>query len=180
MPSPSCHYCDAPAEAQCPACGRLYCAEHGDDVCIRCLAPESAIPSAAVYRGSILTLVVATAVAAFLIVSPPSDESSFSEVRESTEVPAAEPTRGSPGTATSAPTARGETPPAATSTSAAATATPTGGPAGRRTHTVQPGDNPSTVAEQYGVSLDALIAANPGVTFDPLAVDTVLVIPEAE
>ena len=51
---PSCHYCDNPAEAECPTCGRLYCSEHGEDVCLRCMSPESAAPSQAVYRGSIL------------------------------------------------------------------------------------------------------------------------------
>jgi len=74
MTEPNCHYCNRPAEAECPTCGRLYCAEHGDDVCLRCMSPESATPSALVYRGSVLTLVIASLVALFLVLRPPEKE----------------------------------------------------------------------------------------------------------
>jgi hypothetical protein len=79
---PSCHYCENPAEAECPTCGRLYCTEHGEDVCLRCMAPEAAAPSGAVYRGSVLALVIATIVVVFLLVSPPETKSGNSLVRD--------------------------------------------------------------------------------------------------
>jgi tetratricopeptide (TPR) repeat protein len=37
-----------------------------------------------------------------------------------------------------------------------------GSPATARTHKIQSGDNPSSIARKYGVKLDALMAANPG------------------
>ena len=79
---PNCHYCDNPAEAECPTCGRLYCSEHGEDVCLRCMAPESAAPSAAVYRGSVLALVIATLVVVFLLVRPPETKSKTNLLRD--------------------------------------------------------------------------------------------------
>src|SRR6188508_1690683 len=81
-PGFSCHYCENPAESECRTCGRLYCSEHGDDVCLRCMAPEAAVPSAAVYRGSILALVIATLVVVFLLVRPPETQSGTALVRE--------------------------------------------------------------------------------------------------
>lgn len=176
MPEPTCHYCEQPAEAQCPTCGRLYCADHGDDVCVRCLSPQSAVPSAAVYRGSILTLVVATALAGYLIISPPADDSNGSEARTAPATPTAEPTQQQQATPT--PTMEGGTPEATTTTGA--TPGTTGTPPSGQTHTVVDGDTLSGIAEQYGVSVDAIAAANPGVTLDPLGLGTVLVIPEGE
>jgi len=176
MPDPTCHYCEQPAEAQCPTCGRLYCADHGDDVCVRCLSPQATVPSAAVYRGSILTLVVATALAGYLLISPPSDDSNGSQARTSTQSPTAEPTQQAQPTAT--PGAGGGTPEATTTTGA--TPEPTDGAGGERTHTVVDGDTLSGIADQYGVSVEQIQAANPGVTLDPLGLGTVLVIPEGE
>src|SRR5438874_280306 len=75
MAEPNCHYCTRPAEAECPTCGRLYCAEHGEDVCLRCLAPESATPSARIFRGSVLALAIASIVTVFLLIRPPTSKS---------------------------------------------------------------------------------------------------------
>lgn len=174
MATPTCHYCEQPAEAECPTCGRLYCADHGDDVCVRCSAPAAAVPSAAVYRGSILTLVVATAVAAFLIISPPADEGGVAEPREATQSPTAEATDQPDDPPTTTPTIAGTA-----TTTGEATPGATEAPSGR-THTVVDGDTLSGIAEQYGVTQAALQAANPGVTLDPLGLGTVLVIPEGE
>src|SRR5690606_24520516 len=114
MAGPRCHYCDQSAEEQCPTCGRLFCKSHGEDVCLRCMAPASATPGAAVYRGSLLALVAGTAVAIYLIVSPPSSESAPANVRTfPTPTPAV--------VATATPTPQGE--PSATE-SATVSATP--------------------------------------------------------
>jgi LysM repeat protein len=48
-----------------------------------------------------------------------------------------------------------------------------------QTYTVQAGDIPATIAEQFGVSVDALMAANPGVDARNLQIGQVLVIPPA-
>lgn len=50
-------------------------------------------------------------------------------------------------------------------------------PAAPRTHTVQPGETPYTIARKYGVKLDALMAANPGINPKRLAVGQKLNIP---
>ncbi|HET7738129.1 MAG TPA: LysM peptidoglycan-binding domain-containing protein [Tepidiformaceae bacterium] len=171
---PTCHYCDEAAELQCPTCGRLYCPDHGDDVCVRCMAPESAIPSAALYRGSLLTLVVVSVIAVYLFISPPSDDSAASEPRAITTQPPA---------ATQAPTRNPAAQPTAASRttpspqgSATAGASPTRS-TGSRTHTVVSGDTLLGIAGLYDVTVEEIEAANPGVTLDPLGVGDVLVIP---
>lgn len=50
-------------------------------------------------------------------------------------------------------------------------------PAALRTHTVKAGENPSNIARQYGVKLDALLAANPRVDPKRLKVGQTLNIP---
>jgi hypothetical protein len=37
-----CHVCEAPASGQCKTCGKFYCPEHGDVVCVRCAAVSPA------------------------------------------------------------------------------------------------------------------------------------------
>ncbi|MGK2965793.1 MAG: LysM peptidoglycan-binding domain-containing protein, partial [Tepidiformaceae bacterium] len=129
---------------------------------------------AALYRGSLLTLVVVSVIAVFLFVSPPSDDSAASEPRAvATQPPAA----------TQAPTRDpAAQPTAARSTTPSTQASPTAGASptsadGSRTHTVVPGDTLSGIAEQYGLTTDEIQAANPNVSFDPLGLGEVLVIP---
>lgn len=172
MAEPNCHYCDRAAEAECPTCGRLYCGEHGEDVCLRCLAPEAAAPTAAAYRGAVLALVVGSLVALFLVIRPPESESAGDSPRTlATTTPAflstATPTR--PGNSTRTPTA-----PVATTQSPSATASPS--TSAERTHTVQAGDTLSAIAERYGVTVAAVLAANPGTT-ENLQIGAVLRIP---
>lgn len=50
-------------------------------------------------------------------------------------------------------------------------------PPAPRTHTVQPGETPYTIARKHGVKLDALMAANPGINPKRLAVGQKLNIP---
>jgi LysM repeat protein len=174
MAEPNCHYCDRPAEAECPTCGRLYCSEHGEDVCLRCLAPEAAAPTALAYRGAVLSLVVGSLVALFLVIRPPASEGDG-------DVPRTLATPTPSFLATATPTSPSdETPTRATSTAPATTtvsATPT--TAGGTTHTVAEGDTLSGIAEQYGTTVDAIIAANPDVT-ENLQIGAVLRIPAAQ
>ncbi len=168
MAAPVCHYCDRPAEEECPTCGRLYCAEHGEDVCLRCMAPESAVPSALVYRGSILTLVVATLVTVFLLIRPPADKTQAGLVRElPTNTPAisATATPTPPRTATQSggdetPEATPGTPEGSPTTAETVEATPTTGP---RVHIVQSGDTLSGIADQYDTTVAELERLNPGI-----------------
>jgi nucleoid-associated protein YgaU len=66
-----CYACDRDAVHECRRCGRLYCADHGDELCAECLRPASALPSYVLYRGSLLALLVGTAVALWLLLKPP-------------------------------------------------------------------------------------------------------------
>ncbi|MCX7723450.1 MAG: LysM peptidoglycan-binding domain-containing protein [Verrucomicrobiae bacterium] len=50
-------------------------------------------------------------------------------------------------------------------------------PAQLRRHTVQPGESPYSIARKYGVKLDALLAANPGIEPRRLRVGQTLIIP---
>jgi LysM repeat protein len=183
MAEPSCHYCDQPAEAECPTCGRLYCPEHGEEVCLRCLAPESATPSALAYRGSILALIVATLVAAFLVISPPESKSRADSGRTvATATPAvlatATATRpgGSPTPARTPSTATGSPSPAA---SASPVTTASATPGGERSHTVAAGDTLSAIATKFGTTVDEIKSLN-GLTSDTLQIGAVLRIPPAQ
>ena len=44
---------------------------HGGDLCAECLDPSSALPSFNLYRGSLLALLIGTAIAIWLLVRPP-------------------------------------------------------------------------------------------------------------
>jgi len=179
MAEPTCHYCERPAEQECPTCGRLYCSMHGDNVCLRCMAPESAAPSATVYRGSLLALVAGTLVMLFLVVRPPASSGAGDTVRL---LPTA--TRAIGATATPTPqggAAQQTPPPAATSAttpSASVTTTPAAGQP--RSHTVASGDTLSGIAARYGVDVASIVELNPGLTADStLEVGSVLQIPPA-
>lgn len=168
MADPTCHYCARPAEHECPTCGRLYCSMHGDDVCLRCMAPESAAPSGRVYRGSVLALIAGSLVTLFLVIRPPESKGGDDIVRDLDT-----PTTSIGATAT-------PTPPATDATVATATPDTTATPMGARTHTVADGDTLSTIAELYGVDVDAIAALNPGITAENLPLGTVLQIPPAQ
>jgi hypothetical protein len=179
---PSCHYCDNPAEAECPTCGRLYCSEHGEDVCLRCMSPESAAPSQAVYRGSILALAIATLVVIFLLVRPPESKSDTNLVRDLPTSTAAVTTTATPtlqGGATQATPRPGtQVPTTPTPTVPGSTASVAASPtAAGRTYVMQAGDTLSAVAASYGVSVADIVAANPGLNPDTIDVGTEIRIP---
>ena len=184
MPEPTCHYCDREADEECPTCGRLYCPEHGEDVCLRCMAPESAAPSALAYRGSLAALVLATLITVFLLVRPPESKSEGDNVRlAATSTPAV--------AATATPTRQGGNTPATTrtavaSTTAQASATVAGSPspagsptASAATYTVQAGDTLSGIAAKNNTTIKDLINANPGISeTTPLQIGQVLKLPQ--
>lgn len=178
MPEPACHYCGQPAETECPTCGRLYCADHGEDVCLRCLAPESAVPAAMAYRGALLTLVIASLVTVFLVIRPPETASKADTPRlvaTSTAAVAATATATPPRTPAGPTTTLRTAVPTAEATTAAS---PTVG--GETSYTVRPGDTLGAIAERFGLKLEALEAANPGVNATTLQLGATLKIPKAQ
>jgi LysM domain len=147
---------------ECQTCGRLYCGEHGDDVCLRCLSPEAATPNAALFKGAVVALAVGTALTIFLVVKPPESRSAQDTIRTlATPTPAV--------LSTATPTPPGATRPATATPAAGAgspTAAPNGSatPVGESTYVVQSGDTLGGIAQAKGVTVDAILAANPGLT----------------
>jgi len=68
----TCFACDREPVLQCSRCGRPYCEEHGEELCDICMQPSTGVPSFSLYRGSLLALLVATALAVWLLVQPTS------------------------------------------------------------------------------------------------------------
>ncbi len=178
MADSNCHYCDREAESECSTCGRLYCEQHGDDVCMRCMSPESATPSAVVYRGSVVALVVASFVAVFLLVRPPESKSSADPSRLLATATSAT-------GATATPTRPGSNP--TRTTSPAVSITPGGSPAAgtpgaspsaqKKTYTVVGGDTLSGIAAANGTTVDAIVALNPGLNPATLAIGALVTLP---
>lgn len=52
-----------------------------------------------------------------------------------------------------------------------------GGTATQRTHTVRPRETPASIARQYGLTVDELLAANPGIQPTRMQIGTVLRVP---
>jgi LysM repeat protein len=75
-------------------------------------------------------------------------------------------------------TARATRTPSAAVT-AAATATVTETVSSTASYTVQPGDYAKNIAQNHGITVEALAAANPGVNLDRLSIGSTLVIPVA-
>jgi len=150
----TCFACEQEPTQQCPRCGRPYCDEHGEDVCDACLEPASALPSFTLYRGSLLALLVGTALAVWLILQPPGDtaDSAVSpQVITPTEPAVVQTTATVPAGAGTTPVAQ-ETP-LASPTAAAAQETP--GASATTTYTVQEGDTLFAICSNL-TSLDPL------------------------
>lgn len=180
MADPTCHYCDRPAMEECATCGRLYCQEHGEDVCLRCMSPEAATPSAIVYRGSLLALLAASAIVVFLIVRPPEAKSTSSQVRTvatatSQSNPTATPTPS--GTQAGRTPATGTVPATASSTTGASPTAAASATAGPKTYTVKSGDTLSSIAIDNNTTVQAILDLNPGISPNTLGIGAVLKLP---
>jgi len=138
----TCFACDREPTQQCPRCGRPYCDDHGEDVCDACLEPASALPSFTLYRGSLLALLIGTALAVWLILQPPGDSADSAvapQVATPTESVAADVTPTPPATdATPVTTPDAQETPLVPPPTAIATETPAA--SGTTTYTVQSGD----------------------------------------
>jgi len=181
-----CYACESEATRQCRRCARVYCELHGGEFCGECLNPASALPSFNLYRGSLLALLVGTAVAIWLLVRPPGPgESGAPEIAIVDVTPTAIVT-GVPETVTSeSPTPRATTPTARATPKPSATPRPapteTPGP---QTYTVQPGDTLVGIAQQYAPSgvgaldyAEQIASANGFGVDDPITPGQDLVLP---
>ena len=161
-----CYACDQEAIERCSRCGNLYCAAHGDaspaagaqPYCTECLDPVNATPSGVAFRASLFGLLIASVLALWLLIRPPSLPSESSGAVRPLPVvsQAAQPTA-APSAETGAPTAA----PEPTAPPPEATPAPTEEPpAGPIQYTMQEGDTVSGVAEQYGIRYLDLLAFN--------------------
>lgn len=140
-----CRFCPKPAVARCSACGLPYCPDHGSRLCFNCLAPTgrtvpptAVLPSGPTYYVALILLAAGLIFAGFqavrLATRPGSGPSALAPAPTFTPVPSPTP-RASP--------------------------TPTQAPAPtQRDYVVQPGDTLWTIAQRFGVSVEALAGAN--------------------
>ena len=139
-----CYACRNEAGRQCRRCARVYCELHGGDLCAECLSPASSLPSFNLYRGSLLALLIGTAIAIWLLVRPPGGDGDaqviISEVTPTSIVTAVLDT----------PTAADQTPRATRTPAALITSTPapTATPEVRE-YVVQSGDTLLGIAELF-------------------------------
>ena len=151
-----CYACSHEAESSCPRCGRAYCPDHGADVCAYCANPASGVPSRLWYRGSVLALVATVVVGIWLLAAPPELRSTASGENQGPDGPIG----------ATATTVAGGT----------GTAGPTGTPRAQR-YTVESGDTLASIANQFGVTVDALKQAN-GLTSDLIRIGQELTVPQ--
>lgn len=142
----TCFACEQEPTQQCPRCGRPYCDDHGEDVCDACLQPASGLPSFTLYRGSLLALLVGTAIAVWLLVQPPGGEGNAPQAGTVVFTPTSQvrvDTTPLPGTTQ---TANG-TPGAGTTRTPGSTTTP-GTSVGSGSYTVVAGDTLSSICSR--------------------------------
>ncbi|MBF6601206.1 MAG: LysM peptidoglycan-binding domain-containing protein [Dehalococcoidia bacterium] len=134
----------------CKRCARPYCEEHGNtQYCAVCLEPASALPSFNLYRGSLLVMLVGTALAVVLIMRPPGETGGASPVIAGRLSPTATASGGTP-----QPSVAAATPQATTTAGTPASGTPAAGetpgvaatPA-FGTYVVQAGDSVAGIAQ---------------------------------
>lgn len=178
VPEPfACQFCDAPAAAACPRCGAFYCIEHGNAACDACSDPVSGLPApwvAPVLAGALIVAVVA---ALWLLLLPPRLPGERPPAAE-----AVAPT--TPALSPASPIvprpARQSGPSASRAPEAAPAATPAAPAATGSTvekYIIKQGDTLGAIAAQYGTTVDALRAANPGIEERSLQIGQEIVIP---
>ncbi|HEV8574708.1 MAG TPA: LysM domain-containing protein [Dehalococcoidia bacterium] len=172
-----CYACDQEAIERCARCGNAYCADHGADPavsggqasCADCMDPAKATPSGMAFRASLLGLFVASVLALWLIIRPPSlpGESSGAVRPVPTGSGAALPTESTPSSPSSGPSPEATAVPEATPE---ASAEPTAEPAATPIqYTIQDGDTISGIAQTFGITTAALLEYN-GLTEEDAAV----------
>lgn len=148
--------------------------------------PESAAPSAYLYRGSLVALVLGSFVALYLVLNPPADDASVEPPREiSTTTPALSETA----TATPEPAVE-ETPPSEGSPAGDGSPTPQASPTPEPSpspadedvieYEVQPGETLSEIAQDFDVTVDEIVELNPSIDPDNVAIGDVILIPATE
>ncbi|MGQ9572954.1 MAG: LysM peptidoglycan-binding domain-containing protein [Dehalococcoidia bacterium] len=180
----SCYACGKEATHRCPRCGKPYCEEHGAELCAACQDPASAIPSATVFRGALLALLVASVLALWLLIQPPGlpGESGGGAVLPlPTGTPSPQATTPAPASPTPTPSPTPMETPTATPTEAVTpsptpeatpspTPTPTPQPEPFIEYEVQLGDTLSAIAQRFSTTVDELVRIN-GLASEDVIID---------
>ena len=173
----TCYACGKEATHRCPRCAKPYCEEHGDELCAACQDPASAIPSGAVFRGSLLALLVASILALWFLIQPPGlpggepGEEAVLPLPTITPAALTSPTPTPPATPTATPTPSPTPSPTPTATPSptpsptpeatpSPTPTPTPEPPPFIEYEVQPGDTLTAIAQSFGTTVDELVRIN--------------------
>jgi LysM repeat protein len=161
-----CYACDQEAIERCSRCGNPYCAAHGDaspaagaqPFCGECLDPVNATPSGVAFRASLFGLLIASVLALWLLIRPPSlPGESSGAVRPLPVVSPSAAAATSPPEATDTATSAPEVTAPPTEATPAPTEAP---PAGPIQYTIQDGDTISGIATAHGISFPTLLEFN--------------------
>lgn len=189
-----CYACSREASGQCPNCGQWFCSTHGRGRCDRCRDIPGGYPSSLFYRATLGLLALFLGLAGWHLLAwpqfpAPAPRAAFSAESgiEAGDV-ALPPTPSAP-QATPADAVQPTATPAPAQPTPTPTSVPTPQPTPTRTpvpaalpspgrYIVQPGDNLLGIALRYGITLDALLAANPSMQ-DPalISIGQELIIP---
>lgn len=140
------------------------------------------LPGRGLLRGAIIAFAVAAVVAIYLLIVPPTLP--HEQDRTGAAAPTASPASGgvNPAAGGGQTSSGGSTvpTPATVPGSGAAPATspsPSGSPQSARRHTIRAGDTLLAIAEQYDTTVDAIRAANPGLSETALTIGQEITIP---
>jgi len=146
--------------------------------------PERATPSAWAYRGSIAALVLGSFLALFLVLRPPESASRAEPVRPASATDTPEPAATPEPVATSEPAATPTPAPATPAPTPVATPTPTATPEptpapapGPIEYEIVAGDTLSAIAVEFDVTVEAILALNPGLEPDSIQIGQVILVP---
>jgi hypothetical protein len=131
------------------------------------------LPGGSVLRAAIVAFGIALIVAVYLLVAPPTLPNERD--RTGAAAPSASPAPGGARPSGGSTPLPGGSP--APEASPAASPSPSGSPQAARRHTIQAGDTLLAIAEQYDTTVDAIRAANPGLSETALTIGQEITIP---
>jgi LysM repeat protein len=140
------------------------------------------LPGRHLVRGAIVAFAIAVVIALYLLIAPPTLP--HEQDRTGAAAPSASPAPGGarPAAGGDTPSSGGSATPAQGTAPASGAApepspSPSGSPQAARRHTIQAGDTLLAIAEQYDTTVDAIRAANPGLSETALTIGQEITIP---
>lgn len=156
-----CAYCGQSSAILCRRCGRSYCPEHGDDLCVACLEPASAVPSARLYQTAAGAFLVAAVLGLWFLIAAPRLPG---EAARTAQAAIASQSHALIAAETPTPVLAFPSP----------FPTPDLGP---HDYTIKAGDTLDAIAKYYGVTIPTLLQLNPQVNPTRLQIGQVIHIP---